>query len=112
MISVEQLKKKYIFQISSADDSVTLQRWTAYKCLFSELDYNGSHYCLNNGTWYKINNYYTKMIDEDYKSTKTSDIQFWVHSDDFLLFLAAVNSLPETTLSQLVICLSSILLDL
>ena len=80
--SVEQLKKKYIYQISSADDSVTLQRWSAYKCLFSELNYNGSHYCLNNGTWYKINNDYTKMIDEDYKSTKTSDIQFLVHSDD------------------------------
>lgn len=80
-LSIEQLKNKHIYQISSNDEP-SQRHWQAYKCLFTELDYKGTHFCLNNGVWYKINTDFAKMIDEDYKSTAVSNIVFPNHSEE------------------------------
>lgn len=80
-LSIEQLKNKHIYQISSNEEP-SQRHWSAYKCIFAELDYKESHYCLNNGIWYKINTDFAKMIDEDYKSTEVSNIIFPVQAEE------------------------------
>lgn len=80
-LSIEQLKNKHIYQISSNEEP-SQRHWSAYKCLFTELDYKESHYCINSGVWYKINADFAKMIDEDYKSTTVSNIVFPNHSEE------------------------------
>ncbi|HPX32763.1 MAG TPA: TIGR04141 family sporadically distributed protein [Erysipelotrichaceae bacterium] len=80
--SVEQLKNKRIIAISAIDYSERYS-WSANKCLFGELSINGNSYCINNGKWYCIDNDFVKEVDDDYKSTNISDIDFDDYTHEF-----------------------------
>lgn len=40
--------------------------WTFYRCLYAELELDGSTYLLNNGSWYLIQADYLKAVNDDY----------------------------------------------
>jgi len=72
--SVEQLVNKQI-HLFDLNDQVSIS-WSAYKCLFGELNYIGHCYCLNNGKWFEIDNDYAKKIEEQYSRSTISNIYF------------------------------------
>lgn len=81
--SIDQFKSRTIFAIDSRDDSVRYS-WNAYKCLLGEVTLNGSSYCLNNSKWYKVDNGYVALINQDYASTEISQIDFLDYTAEFL----------------------------
>lgn len=79
--SVQQLKNKQIFQIGTIDDS-EIDHWSAYKCLYGELKYNGEQYCINGGEWFLIEPDYVKRINDQYSATAISSFEFPLYAKD------------------------------
>jgi uncharacterized protein (TIGR04141 family) len=52
--------------------------------LLGEVTLNGSSYCLNNSKWYKVDNGYVALINQDYASTEISQIDFLDYTAEFL----------------------------
>lgn len=75
LTSVEQLKSKRIYVIDATSEAPR-QSWSIYHCMFGEIEYEGSSYCLNSGKWYRINKDFTERIDQDYFATELSTIEF------------------------------------
>ena len=71
----EQLRSKKISVISNRTDK-EIENWTAYKCLYGEIELDGSQYCINSGEWYKVESNYVDRINNDYSATSVSDIPF------------------------------------
>jgi uncharacterized protein (TIGR04141 family) len=70
----EHLLKSRVVECVDADGN-ELKRWKVYRCLYSELDYQGDAYLLTAGTWYKVRRNFVKQINEavaaipDYEGT-------------------------------------------
>ncbi|MDO4210735.1 MAG: TIGR04141 family sporadically distributed protein [Bacteroidales bacterium] len=73
--SFDQLKRREIRVISS-DGNTVVRSWPSSSCLFGEMNYNGSHYCLNSGKWYRIDNDYAAGINAAYDRVPISVIDF------------------------------------
>ena len=78
---IGQLKGKHITAIR-ADNEEPYVRWTAYKCLYAEADYNGSAYCLNNGRWFCVDRDFVSMVNSEYNSIPVSDRVFLSHQPE------------------------------
>ena len=68
LIQVEQLKNKCIVAIDLSNEE-TMGQWSAYKCLYGEIEVNEKTYCLNFGKWYCINKEFKNEIEIDYANT-------------------------------------------
>ena len=79
---IDQLKGKYITAIR-ADNDESYVRWTAYKCLYAEVDYSGSAYCLNNGRWFCVDRDFVNMVNSEYNSFPISDRAFLPHRPEY-----------------------------
>ncbi|MBO7080890.1 MAG: TIGR04141 family sporadically distributed protein [Neisseriaceae bacterium] len=75
LMHADQLRKKNISVISNRTDK-EIENWTAYKCLYGEIELDGSQYCINSGKWYKVEANYVDKINKDYSATSESDIPF------------------------------------
>lgn len=73
--SFAQLKKKQISALRADNDSPQYQ-WSACRCLYGEIEYEGNLYCLSNGNWYLIDRDYSKKVESDYSKATISDIPF------------------------------------
>jgi len=71
---IDQLKNKHIYLVD-LNDQETLT-WSAYKCLYGEVSYDGHSYCINNGKWYEIDLDYASRIEKQYMDSHMSDIDF------------------------------------
>ncbi|MFV3318596.1 TIGR04141 family sporadically distributed protein [Pseudomonas sp. NY15374] len=47
-----------------------IKTWSAYRCLYAELDYSGDKYVLRNSIWYKINTNFVARIDNQLSNLK------------------------------------------
>lgn len=74
--SFDQIKNLEIEQIGGSDDKTVENTWPASKCLYGEIDYQNSSYCINCGKWYLINQDFKKLVDDDYAKTPVSEIPF------------------------------------
>ncbi len=80
--SIDQFKSRTIFAIDATDDSRKYS-WNAYKCLLGEVTLNGSTYCLNNSKWYKVDNDYVALINQDYQATEISPFPFYDYTAEY-----------------------------
>jgi len=76
LYEIAQLKEKRIAAISALDDSREYAAWTAYRCLYGELEYEDKSYCINNGKWYRIDKSFVEDINKAYESISISDMDF------------------------------------
>jgi uncharacterized protein (TIGR04141 family) len=76
LTSFDQLRNLGISQIGGSDDKTIKNTWPASKCLYGELNYNNSSYCINCGKWYLVNPNFKKLVEEDYAKTSFSKIDF------------------------------------
>lgn len=79
---IDQLKGKHI-RVIRADNDETYVRWTAYKCLYAEADYNGSAYCLNNGRWFCVDRDFVSTVNAEYENIPVSDRTFLPHQPEY-----------------------------
>lgn len=82
LTDVDQLKRKRVYAIRS-DNGADYASWSAYKCIYGELDYNGSSYCINNGRWFCVDNDFVSSVNEEYNRLPVSDFNFLPHQPAF-----------------------------
>lgn len=72
-ITVDVLKHKHIFAISAETDE-QIHRWSAYSCLYAEIDLSGKTYVLNNSKWYEIDTGFVNVVQRDFTAIKDSEV--------------------------------------
>lgn len=71
--SLKKLRNDKIFGISSETEDI-LYSWSAYNCIYAEIEENGKTYLLTNGKWYEIDENFVDRINTDFHSiTKYSE---------------------------------------
>ncbi len=78
---IDQLKGKRITAIRSDNDEPYIS-WSAYKCLYAEVDYNGSAHCLNNGRWFCVDKNFVRTVNSEYDNMPVSDMVFFPHQPE------------------------------
>ena len=85
--NITQLKNKSIKAIldkkyradASEDTEALYDRWSAYKCLYGELELKGKVYCINNGKWFHVDRDFVRAITEEYEQIPVSSRSFLPH---------------------------------
>jgi len=70
---INQLKTKYVVLNSASTDGELLS-WSAYKCIYAEIEVANNHYVLNNGKWYKIETSFVDFINKSYNNIDIATI--------------------------------------
>ena len=71
---IEQLKRKKV--IMKDIEGKEIEKWSAYKCIIAEIQFNEKSYCLNNGKWYCINKDFSDKIEREYNNIEISNLNF------------------------------------
>lgn len=91
LTNISQLKNKQIRAIL-AEASVEVPnedlesseaiygKWSAYKCLYGDIELNGQVYCINNGKWFQVERDFVTSINNEYNSIPISPIAFLPHA--------------------------------
>lgn len=81
--SIGEIKNKKI-HIVSADNGTTLMSWSAYKCLFADIEYRGKQYCISDRSWYEISNDFVVSVNQRYSQIRQSDFALpnYNHKDE------------------------------
>lgn len=73
-IDLDWLKKSQIILISAKSDT-EINRWPVYKCIYAEIEDDGSLYILNAGKWYQVAHDFTVLVNADFASIPDSLIE-------------------------------------
>ena len=65
-LSVETFKSTHIYAIDAQDEE-PLQRWSAFRCLYAEVEQGKRLYILNNGKWYQIAAAFGEEVQADFR---------------------------------------------
>jgi uncharacterized protein (TIGR04141 family) len=60
-LSTTALKHAHVYIIDN--EQRPTRTWPAYRCFYAEVAYDGKHYVLRNGLWYKIETNYVATVD-------------------------------------------------
>lgn len=74
--AIDDIKKIKVRTVTAFSEKTgdELTSWTAYKCLYGELEHEDKQYMLNYGKWYEINNNFVDSVNADYASINASSI--------------------------------------
>lgn len=68
-LDIVALKKLKVIAVSSASDAVVLDQWSAYRCLYAEINRDDSIYLLIDGKWYEIAKDFCSEVKDGYDKT-------------------------------------------
>lgn len=74
-IDIDRLESSFIHVISSKKDQV-IESWSAFDCIYAELEYEGKICVLNNGKWYEIVKDFTQQVKEEFQNIDRSSMTF------------------------------------
>jgi uncharacterized protein (TIGR04141 family) len=72
-LSTAALKQAHVHIIDNEQRSA--RTWSAYRCFYAEVAYDGKHYVLRNGLWYKIETNYVATVD-----AALANVEVWTTS--------------------------------
>lgn len=84
-ISIEVVKNEYseVFneiniksrkvECLNSEGNVT-RRWSVYRCLYADFEYNQHRYLLNDGKWYLVDDDFVQRVEDFYENIKISDL--------------------------------------
>ena len=72
-ITADGLKNHRIFAISAETEEQEL-KWSAFRCLYTEIDWKGRLYILNNGKWYEIARDFSEAVQSYFQKIPDSQI--------------------------------------
>lgn len=73
-VTVDLLKRKQVVTVD--ENGEKLHQWSAYKCLYAELDYNGGSYLLSGAKWYVVSKGFVDDVNGEYDAIDDYDGQF------------------------------------
>lgn len=82
-IDLDSLKGTTIFVISARTDSDSAH-WTAYRCLYAELEIEEKIFVLHNGKWYELAKSFTDEVIKSFNDMPESDVVLpdYAHADE------------------------------
>ncbi|MEP4556313.1 TIGR04141 family sporadically distributed protein [Cobetia amphilecti] len=78
--TVEELKLQSI-HINDNEYS-SIKKWSAYRCLYAEIDVGSERYILRNGVWYKVNTDFVASVDNCLRELDVCDLSLPMYSFD------------------------------
>lgn len=96
-VDIDFLKTARVFLISSKTDAVN-EVWSAYRCIYAEIEYKGRVYILNNGKWYEIVKDFADQINKGFSQMEESTVTLidYVHKDEAAYNTAASAAIPSS----------------
>jgi len=81
--SIEEIKNKRVHSVS-ANDGTILMSWSAYKCIFADIEYGGKQYCISDRNWYEINSDFVNSVNQRYNQIRKSEFRLpnYNHKDE------------------------------
>lgn len=79
-ITLELLKQRKVM-CADADHKEVYRHWSVYKCLYAELDFEGSKYILN-GNWFEVAVEFVKRTDQEFKGIPRSKCMLPAYNDE------------------------------
>lgn len=93
-VSVNFLKHKYVYAYNANRE--LRKKWSYYKCIYSEIEYENKLYILNAGSWYQVENDYKTQIENTYYNAPLSNIAVidYNHADEGAYNIALAATSP------------------
>jgi len=87
----------HVFLISSKTDTAT-EAWSAYRCIYAEIEHKGRVYILNSAKWYEIVKGFADQINEGYSQMEESTVTLidYSHADEGAYNKAAAAAIPSS----------------
>ena len=82
-LDLDMLKQTSVYVISANTDQ-EMMHWSAYRCIYAEMDHQGHVCVLNNGKWYEITKDFAAEVNRDFQATPDSSISLpaYAHADE------------------------------
>lgn len=97
-LTIPYLKHKYVSAYN--DNGELCNKWSYYRCVYSEIEYEQKLYMLNAGNWYQVENDYKSQIENTYNNAPLSKLALieYNHDDEGAYNEALANSNPSFSL--------------
>ncbi len=79
-LSEERLKNRSIYCMDTDDQLI--ERWSAFNCLYCEVDYKGHSYVLNAGKWYMLDKDFVKRVNDSFEKMPRYSGTFIEYDDE------------------------------
>lgn len=79
-LSITKIKQRPVYSVNNDGDKIS--SWTAYRCLYAEIEEENDYYLLNGGKWYKITNNFVQEIKKAYRNLPRYPNQLPMYNDD------------------------------
>lgn len=73
-ITLEMLKKRHVY-CADEDHNYVFNSWSIHKCLYTEIDYDGNKYILNDSKWYKVSENFVAKTNDDFNKIINSSLK-------------------------------------
>lgn len=73
-VTLDLLHQRKVF-CADTDHKPIFKSWSAFKCLYAEVDYKGSKYILNDGKWFSVATDFVAKTDADYSKIPMSHLR-------------------------------------
>jgi uncharacterized protein (TIGR04141 family) len=96
-VDLDLLKQTHIYVISARSDQ-EIMHWSAYRCIYAEVEHKDQVCVLNNGKWYEITRDFADQVNRDFRSTLDSSIAFpdYAHIDEGAYNAALPSIVPNS----------------
>lgn len=71
--TLDSLKSHHVYPISAVDGD-QIDHWSAFRCMYAEIEARNKLYILNNGNWYEIARDFSEAVENDFLSTPESAV--------------------------------------
>lgn len=96
-LDLEALKRARVYIVSAKTDKAD-EDWSAYRCIYAEVEHDGLVYVLNNAKWYRIIKTFADQINNGFAQMEHSSITLidYAHTDEAAYNKAAASVLPDS----------------
>ncbi|MDH7943468.1 TIGR04141 family sporadically distributed protein [Pseudohongiella sp. SYSU M77423] len=60
----------------------SIKKWSAYRCLYAEVNFDKEKFILRNGLWYRVNTNFANSVDDYLQSLDAYDFEFPVYAHE------------------------------
>ena len=80
----------------NAEENV-VRRWSVFRCLYADFNYNQHRYLLNDGKWYEVDVDFVRRVESFYENIELSDLPLldYVWKDEYIYNQEVCNSNPQ-----------------
>lgn len=73
-LTLDLLRERKV-DCADADYKKVFKSWSVYKCMYAEIDHNGSKYILNDGKWFRVATDFVSKTNADFSTIPMSQLK-------------------------------------